>query len=164
MRIEVSKEWCARMADLEGDSEIGAGRLAIDPSPCDDEERFPEAMAANDDRPVAFGRLVELIRRERRLSADQLADQADVDVAEVVAVEENAHHKPDLRTVHQLANFFGLPRDKLLQLAGLTAARDEALLGEAVRFAARAEPVAELEPHERAALEAFVSVLSGRPG
>ena len=33
MKIEVSKEWCERMALLEGDSEIGAGLLARDPKP-----------------------------------------------------------------------------------------------------------------------------------
>lgn len=27
-----SKEWCERMADLEGNSEIGAGLIAVDPN------------------------------------------------------------------------------------------------------------------------------------
>ena len=31
MKIEFSKEWCRRMAELEGDAEIGAGPLAFDP-------------------------------------------------------------------------------------------------------------------------------------
>ena len=31
MKIEISKEWCIRMAQLEANAEIGAGRLAIDP-------------------------------------------------------------------------------------------------------------------------------------
>jgi hypothetical protein len=48
----------------------------------------------------------------------------------------------------------------LLQVAGLTAPKDTHLLDEAVRFAARSEPVAALTVEERAALEAFVSVLS----
>ncbi|MCZ0952753.1 MAG: hypothetical protein OXQ89_05490 [Rhodospirillaceae bacterium] len=30
MKIEISKEWCRRMAQHEGDAEIGAGRLAVD--------------------------------------------------------------------------------------------------------------------------------------
>ena len=29
--IEMSKQWCMKMAELEGDQEIGAGSLAIDP-------------------------------------------------------------------------------------------------------------------------------------
>ena len=31
MKLEIEKEWCIRMAQLEGDAEIGAGRLAVDP-------------------------------------------------------------------------------------------------------------------------------------
>ena len=31
-KLEIEKEWCMRMAQVEGDAEIGAGRLAIDPT------------------------------------------------------------------------------------------------------------------------------------
>ena len=31
MKREIEKDWCIRMAHLEGDAEIGAGRLAVDP-------------------------------------------------------------------------------------------------------------------------------------
>jgi hypothetical protein len=47
-----------------------------------------------------------------------------------------------------------------MQVAGLTALKNAHLSDEAVRFAARAEPTAELTPEENAALEAFVAVLS----
>jgi hypothetical protein len=56
--------------------------------------------------------------------------------------------------------FFDLPRESLLQIAGLTKPKDERIYEEAVRFAARSETVAALTPEERAALEAFVAVLS----
>ena len=39
MKIDISKDWCLRMAQHEGDTEIGAGRLAIDP--VFDGERIP---------------------------------------------------------------------------------------------------------------------------
>ena len=29
--MDISKEWCLRMAQIEGDTEVGAGRLAVDP-------------------------------------------------------------------------------------------------------------------------------------
>ena len=32
MKVDIPKDWSVRMAELEGDSEIGAGRLAADPS------------------------------------------------------------------------------------------------------------------------------------
>jgi hypothetical protein len=32
MQIEFTHDWCLKMASLEGDSEIGAGLLAVDPT------------------------------------------------------------------------------------------------------------------------------------
>jgi HTH-type transcriptional regulator, competence development regulator len=159
MTIEITKEWCRRMAQLEGGFEVGAGLTALDPTfdgaPATQAQSLGEAN-------VAFGRFVRLMRRSKGLTVERLAGEADVDVAELVEVEEDAHYKPEVRTVYQLANYFRLPRSSLLQVAGLAAPRDEKLLDEAVRFAARAEPVTQLTPEERAALEAFVSVLSER--
>ena len=31
MKIDITKDWCANMAEIEGDAEIGAGLLARDP-------------------------------------------------------------------------------------------------------------------------------------
>jgi transcriptional regulator with XRE-family HTH domain len=151
----MNKEWCMRMAQLEADAEIGAGPLAIDP--VFDGDAFP--AEASEETSVAFSRFVQLARRSRGLSIEKLAETADVDLAELVSIEENGHHKPELRTVYQLANFFGVQRANLLQVAGLTVPKDAHIIREAVRFAARSESVAELTPEERGALEAFISVL-----
>lgn len=155
MRFQIPKEWCIRMAALEGDAEIGAGAAAADP--VFDGEAVP---AFQEEPSVPFSRFVRLMRRSRGLSVEKLADDAEVDIGELVGIEEDAHHKPEVRTVYQLANFFGVPRANLLQVAGLTAPRDDYLIEEAVRFAARSEPVVALTKEERAALEAFVAVLS----
>jgi len=90
------------------------------------------------------------------------AEAVDVDVAELVAIEDDTRHKPDVRTVYQFANFFNLPRPNLMQLAGLVVFQDNGLADEAARFAARSDPVVALTPEERAALVAFVAVLSER--
>lgn len=156
MKIDMSKAWCMRMAQLEGDSEIGAGMLAIDPV-FDGEEAPAESP---EEAGVAFSRFVRLARRGRGLTVETLAERADVELAELLIIEENSQYKPDLRTVYQLANFFGVQRVNLLQIAGLTAPKDSHLIDEAVRFAARSESVAALTAEERAALDAFVSVLS----
>ena len=156
MKIDIPKAWCMRMAQLEADGEIGAGTLAIDPV-------FDgEAVQAKGTEEVsfAFSRFVRLARRSRGLSVEKLAERVDVEVAELLTIEENGQYKPDLRTVYQLANFFGVQRTNLLQVAGLTAPKDSHLIDEAVRFAARSESVAVLTAEERAALDAFVSVLS----
>jgi transcriptional regulator with XRE-family HTH domain len=157
MRIEITKEWCLRMAEIEANAEIGAGLYALDP--VFDGETM-SANKTNEEPSIAFGRFVRLMRRERGLTLEKLAEDTDVEISELVEIEDDTHHKPELRTVYQLANYFKVPRSNLLQVAGLTAPRDNQLIDEAVRFAARSETVAVLTPEERAALEAFVAVLS----
>jgi transcriptional regulator with XRE-family HTH domain len=157
MKIEVSKDWCVRMAQIEGDEEIGAGALAFDPV-----LDAKTASEAADETSIAFSRFVQLARRDRRLTVEKLAENADVEVGDLVSIEEGRNYKPDLRTVYQLANYFGVQRAKLLQIAGLTESKDSHVATEAVRFAARSEPTAALTAEERSALEAFVSVLSER--
>src|SRR4051812_21643076 len=104
MKIVFTKEWCMRMAGLEADAEIGAGTLAVDPIL--DGASVPEAGQVADDKTAyAFSRFVRLSRRNRGLSVETLAEQADVEIAELVTIEENGQYKPDLRTVYQLANF-----------------------------------------------------------
>lgn len=157
MKIEISKEWCVRMAQLGGDAEFGAGAIAIDPV-FDGGMTQGEAEGAS----LAFGRFVRLMRCNRGLTVEKLAEDADLDIAELLNIEQDTHYRPELRTVHQLAGFFGVQRANLLQIAGLTVARDNRLITEAVRFAARSEPTVALTPDERQALEAFVSVLAGQ--
>ena len=158
MKMEFSKEWCMRMAQLEGNAEIGAGGLAID-SVFDGE--IASGVVSDEEGPnIAFGRFVRLMRRQRGVSIEKLAEDAGVDMADLVESESDPHHKPELRTTYQLATYFNVPQSGLMQVAGLTAPKDARLFDEAVRFAARSEPTAALTPEENAALEAFVAVLS----
>lgn len=110
----------------------------------------------------AFGRLIELARRARGWTLIKLAEDANVDVAEIFAIEKGLGIAPEPRTVFQLAEVLKLPFGKLQELSGLAEARDEILTREAVKFAARAEPTAKLTSEERDAFEEFVKVLAGR--
>src|SRR4051812_22538386 len=67
MRIERTKEWWLRRARREGNNAISAGKLAFDPAP---DER---TTSGSDERRIAFGRFVNLMRRRRGLSVEQLA-------------------------------------------------------------------------------------------
>lgn len=146
-----------RMAEIEANAEIGAGRYALDP--VFDGDIVPQVQGG-EETTIAFGRFVRLMRRDRGLTVEKLAEDTDVDVSELVEIEDDTRHKPELRTVYQLANYFRVPRANLIQVAGLTAPKDQRLAQEAVKFAARSEPIAELTREEREALEAFVAVLS----
>jgi transcriptional regulator with XRE-family HTH domain len=154
MKLERTREWWLAKARREGDAEVGAGVRAFDPQ----EEERP-AMSAEETR-IAFGRLVNLMRRQRGLSLEKLAAQAALDVGELVSIEDDLHYTPEPRTVFQLARTFKVSHKALMQLAGLTVAKDSVLHKEAVRFAARSESIEKLTPEESEALESFVAILS----
>jgi len=160
MKTKITKEWCARMAQLEGDAEIGAGRSAFNPV----FDRETPAVARSDAEwsNIAFGRFVNLMRRRHGLDLEKLAKDADVDVADLFEIENDLHHKPKIRTVHRLAEYFELPRSGFMQVAGLTVSTDRKLFDEAIRFAARSEPTSDLTPEENTALESFVTALGER--
>lgn len=161
MKIEFTKEWCLRMAELEIETGIDFVIGAPPPSSLGTSE--PDQTPTQTlDTNVAFGRFVQLMRRSRSLSIERLAEITNVDISELVEIEEDAHHLPEPRTVFNLANFFKVPLNRLMQLSRLAAANDERLIDEAMRFAARSEPTRDLTKEERAALMAFVSVLSER--
>lgn len=163
MKIEFTKEWCLRMAHLEADTasnfEIGAS-----PSPqvkpvVQIEAPTTEAISPTN---IVFGRFVRLMRRHKQLTLEKLAVDARVDITELVEIEEDSRHKPDPRTVYQLATAFDVSMQKMMQLAGLSIIKDARLVDESIRFAARSDPVEDLNSVELAALEAFVAVLSDR--
>lgn len=164
MKLTISEDWCLRMAELEGNAEIGAGRLALDPT-FDGEQSTTDDLvaAAQVDQMMPFGRLVQLLRYDRNLSIEKLAEDADVELADLIETEADPHHKPEPRTVYMLAGFFDLPSVNLEQIAGLTPVKDARLVEEGVRFAARSESISTLSDEQRAALEAYVAVLSEKP-
>jgi transcriptional regulator with XRE-family HTH domain len=158
MRIERSKDWWMTKARREGDAIIAAGLLAFDPAP-DERAAHPQIAPVEETR-IAFGKFVNLMRRRRGYSMEQLAEAADLDASELLVIEDDLHYFPEPRTVFKLAQTFEVSQKRLMQLAGLTSANDAGLREEAVRFAARSESVQKLTSEEAAALKAFVAVLS----
>jgi transcriptional regulator with XRE-family HTH domain len=154
MKIKYSEAWCLKMADLELGNEVGAGVFGLAQNVAKDAE-YPTMHSST----VPFGRFVKLMRRNKRLTIEKLAEDADIDLDELVEIEDNAGHVPEPRTVYQLAQFFEVPTNNLMQVAGLSSTRDERLVNESMKFAARSDTLAPLSPEEKAALEAFVSIL-----
>jgi len=106
-----------------------------------------------------FGSLIQLRRRERRLSLEKLAEMSRVDIGELVNIEQDPEYEPRPRTVHQLAGVLGLPKRPLVKLSNLTQVHDDELKGAAIRFAARSSSMAELSREEVQALAEFVNFL-----
>ncbi|MBB6340525.1 transcriptional regulator with XRE-family HTH domain [Pseudomonas fluvialis] len=159
MKIEISKEWIRRMATIEGNSIVGAGPIARDPAA----RSFKDFIAhqANEAN-LAFGRFVCLMRRKQGLSLEGLAEKADIELSDLVEIEGDTRHRPEPRTVYQLANYFHVNKSNLMQIAGLTTRKDERLASESVRFAARSDPSASLSREESIALDAFIKALDSQ--
>lgn len=157
MKINVTKDWCVTMAKEEAGAEIGAGLLAADPI-FDGEEGT--GQQPSDDVRLAFGRFVNLMRRARSLSIEKLADDANLDVGDVMSIEEDAHYVPEPRTVYRLAQAFEVPQNTLMELSGLAKPANDQFIEKVVRYAARSEPTAELSAEEQSALDGFIAVLS----
>ncbi len=156
MKINVTKAWCEKMARREAYAEVGAGLLAIDPT----FEIESVSETSSDETRFVLQRFIELGRRGMGLSVEQLAEQADIEIAELISIESDIHHLPEPRTLYQLAQVFEVSQVKLMELSGLTNPKDVNYLEEAVRYAARSESIEKLNPEEQAALDGLISVLS----
>jgi transcriptional regulator with XRE-family HTH domain len=147
-----NREWLLEMADIEDTCRcVAVGGMAADLCLVEQAESRSHKV---------FGRFIEFARRSRRLSVEQLANQADVDLDEIVAIVEcDEEFAPRLRTVFQLAQVLKLPAEPLTEVAGLSKPRQQ-VSEAALRFAARSEPTTELSKPEQEAFEEFVKVLT----
>jgi hypothetical protein len=109
-------------------------------------------------KPSPFGTLVTMLRTEKKLSIDQLAQKTDLDADDLRSLESGGHAASPL-AVTVLAEFFRLQPHKVMRLAGLT--RDSAdLPSQSLSVAACAKPNFDaLNPQERAIFHALVKQL-----
>lgn len=155
MKLQLDKSWFESRIRQDEEFEVGVGTGT---GKGEDSGEPEEDFAGT----YAFGTLIQLMRREKGLTVEQLAERARVGVAEVVGIERDPRHKPRPRSVYQLADFFGLPQRALLKLSNVTEVHDEPLREAAYHFAANSSTVAELSREERAAMTEFVKVLSAQ--
>ena len=107
MKLHLNKEWFENRIQPDEDFEVGAG-VPTGTSECTDKTSASDQEQATDEEfaeTLAFGTLIEFMRRDRRLSVEQLASAARVEVAEIVKIEFDPKYVPHPRSVHQLARF-----------------------------------------------------------
>jgi transcriptional regulator with XRE-family HTH domain len=145
-----SADWLLNAAEFEDKCRsVSAGGMASD---------LGMIAPSSIDSHHVFGRLIEYARRMQGLSVEKLAEVAEVDLAEIVDIETQDVLVPQVRTVFQLADVLKLPKERLMEVAGLATPRPE-VRSAALKFAARSEPTSGLSPEERVAFEEFVKVL-----
>jgi HTH-type transcriptional regulator, competence development regulator len=154
MKMNTDPNWLKKKASMEDGGFVSVGGLVS-------EIGMPgrEFPVNADPLRHAFVRLLQLKRREKSLSLEELANKADIDLAELMRIARDEHHTPNILTVCRIAEFFRLPQRPLLALAGLLEPRDDSFQHESLRFAARSEPVEKLSREEHKALEEYVKFL-----
>jgi transcriptional regulator with XRE-family HTH domain len=110
----------------------------------------------------AFHRVVQMLRRSRGLTIDELAEKTKIDRAELVALERSPAYRPSPLTLHRLSEFFNVPDRKLAVLAGAIREVPEDLRHRAARFAAQSDSFSKLTKEERRVLDEFVEFLRDR--
>jgi|694.fasta_scaffold94929_4 hypothetical protein len=161
MKLSLNKEWFENRIQPNENYEVGAG-IPSGTADCTDSTNGGDQGQVIDEEfaeSLAFGTLIEFKRRDQRLSVEQLASAARVDVAEIVKIEQDPKYVPHPRSVHQLAMFFNLPQRALLKLSNVTTVHNNQLRNAAYRFAANSSKIAELSREERVAMTEFVEFL-----
>lgn len=154
---ESLRGWSQRMARMELGQEIRAGNFGLKDVPTSVQSCVLSEAGA--EPKVVFARFVELMRRKRGLTVEQLADACGIEVADLINIEDEDLTGLGPRTVYQLATWFEVSVSKLMQLAGLRGVEDATLAQQGLRFAARSNSMASLTKEEREALEEFVAGL-----
>lgn len=153
---EKRKDWLSSKADMEDNYFVSAGGLISTISETE-KNKAEESLA----RP-AFIRLLDLTRREHRLSWEQFAGKLEVDVTELMRIENDESFVPTPRTVYRIAEYLRISPEKLAILSGLAIAKNTQFKEATIKFAARSQPIEELTSEEHTALEEFVVFLSDK--
>lgn len=162
MKLHFTNDWLEKKILSDPDTEPTAGGA---------DEAAPELANAEPEKVVALGSrtavqmrsglavLVRKLRQRDGLSISALAQRADVSEDELRQVEHDPHYTARPRLISQLSKYFGVPLEKLAQMAGATQLIERHLFNEVVRFAAHSDDVSVLSDEERTALNAFVDLL-----
>ncbi len=165
MMTDWTKAMSEAMITLEGDSHVSAGAvypLAASPVAASvaSTVKAPAPVPADGTKAVVFSRYVQFKRRKLRLSVEGLAAATGISVEDLFGIEEAFPDAIEPRVVVHLARYFGNVPQQVLALAGLATARDPHLWPSALKFAANAEPSAELTETEDRAFAQFVADLA----
>ena len=106
----------------------------------------------------SLGVLLQMLRRRKRLSVHELAQNARVSASELRCIELDPSFEPNPRTIFQLEQYFKLPERILVVLSGAVHVNDD-VREEAVRFAASSEDISGLTNEQRKHLNHFVKFL-----
>jgi transcriptional regulator with XRE-family HTH domain len=156
MRMSRDRTWLLKRAEQEDKHFISAGGLV---------SRIAAGTVAGERSRLmraAFLRLLQLARRDKRLTTEQFAEKADIDVAELILIDNDSNYLPMPRTIYKLSSLLKVPSKTLMALAGMVNLKDAQFEEAAVKFAASSEPMEKLTSDEQKTLQGYIKFLSER--
>ena len=120
MKLNLSKEWLTKHANRDDKVDVSAGVFSIDMLKYQQHtQKISSIDASAEDNPrPAFGKLINLWRRKKGWRMEDLAEKANIDLAEIIEIERDMRYTPEPRTVYQLSRTLGLSNERMLQLSG----------------------------------------------
>ncbi len=163
MKLHFTSDWLRSHIENDPDIECEAGFPLLGAEPL---KTFAGVVPAAPDedvtenRPVVLYQLVRQLRRRDGLTRAQLADKIRIDAQEVETIEIEPEYVPKPRTVHQLADYLGVPAKAVEQLTTAAQAQNDNLAEAAHRFVASSDDLSKLSRAEKKRLDDFVKVLA----
>jgi transcriptional regulator with XRE-family HTH domain len=107
---------------------------------------------------TAIARLIQLARREARMTLDQFGQRVGLEAVELESAEAGVTI-PEPRVLHALSEGLKISYQKLLMLAGHQTQRDEVLERDVLKFAASSGSMDKLTKGEERALHDLLQIL-----
>jgi hypothetical protein len=104
MKFNFDRDWLERHAERDQNLEVAAGSFSLD--------QIPRGMGklvgdpAAEPRADAFGRLIDLSRRKRGWSIEELAEASRIDISEAIRIRARPRLHP--RSPHRLSVIDGV--------------------------------------------------------
>lgn len=171
-KIKATDKWCREMAKIEADHDISAGGMISEEELSLVKAKAERAIvrqvrSSKEDilraerRWVGYSRFMHMLRIQKRITIDQLAQEIDVDSEQLLFIESKLGYKAPPRTLRNLAKFYRLPMKGFLQLAGVLAT-DKRLEENMVKFAAESDSFETLSAEEKRLLNDLIKLISDR--
>lgn len=165
MKLHFTHDWLRKHIDNDPDLECDAGFPVRDAEPL---KRFVGAKPPRQEVPTApeqkaavvLYQVVRLLRQRDGLTREQLADKVRIDPKEVETIETQPDYVPRPRTVHQLAEYLGVPAKAIEQLTAAAQPKNDNIAQEISRFAASSDDLSQLSRAGKKVFNDFVKSLA----
>lgn len=158
MSTKTDPTWLERKLAIAVDEDVDTAGTSLEDLKREIDRRSvtPATIAAV---PTELGKVIRFVRERNGLTRQKLAEVADIDEGEIVALETNANATPSPRSLIQLADALELSRQRMKELAGF-ATRNETNGNNSYRFAAQSNRIDAITDNEYETIRALVEVLS----